>query len=87
VQDKFLRDFNRIWKKKLLAASLAHFPRDIGHISQGDFLCEKCWEYCCSWRLYCMDPYSPYNKEKGHEFPGCFVGTIFDERIKFSFAA
>jgi hypothetical protein len=87
VQNKFVRDFERIWKKKLFAVSLAQFPRDIGHISQGHFPCEKCWEYCCCWRPYCTDPYSTYNKKKEHKFRCCFASTIFEARLKFFFAA
>jgi hypothetical protein len=34
-----------------------------------------------------MDLYSLYNKEKEHEFRGCFVGTIFEARLKFFFVA
>jgi hypothetical protein len=45
-----------------------HFPREIGHISQGDFLCEVAKFYCFCWRSYCTDPYSPYNKEEGTIF-------------------
>jgi hypothetical protein len=28
---------------------------------------------CCCWRPYCTDPYSPYNKERGHDFRGSLL--------------
>jgi hypothetical protein len=63
--ERFMRE---LWGGEERAARWVHFPREIGRISQGDFLCEVAKFYCCCWRSYYTDPYSPYNKEEGTIF-------------------
>jgi hypothetical protein len=82
-----LREILRELKKELRAANLALFPRDIGHISQGVFCVRSVGEFVVVGGPYCTDPYSPYNKEKGHKFRGSFAGTNSRQVFKFFFVA
>jgi hypothetical protein len=48
----------------------AHFPRDLGHKSQGGFFVLLVLNFLLLERSYCTDPYSPYNMLGGHKNRG-----------------
>jgi hypothetical protein len=59
-----------------------HFPREIGHKSQGDF----CFGVvlCFLWYMpYCMDPYMSYNNKLGHGNRGILLHIFRGRFLSF----